>query len=93
MAETEAPVNKEHTKLPWIVSSSLLVCDTKARVICSTAPMEVVGVTNSEAFANAAYIVLAANEYPKLLKEVESLRAFKRSVDEALNSGDGSYRP
>jgi len=25
--------------------------------------------------------------------ELESLRAFKRSVDEALNSGDGSYRP
>jgi len=25
--------------------------------------------------------------------ELESLRAFKRSVDEALNSGDGTYRP
>ena len=25
--------------------------------------------------------------------EIESLLAFKRSVDEALNSGDGSYRP
>lgn len=25
--------------------------------------------------------------------ELEGLRAFKRSVDEALNSGDGSYRP
>jgi hypothetical protein len=25
--------------------------------------------------------------------ELKSLRAFKRSVDEALNMGDGSYRP
>jgi len=25
--------------------------------------------------------------------EIESLRAFKRNVDEALNSGDGSYKP
>lgn len=29
----------------------------------------------------------------KLYKEVESLRVFKAGVDEALNSGDGSYRP
>lgn len=28
-----------------------------------------------------------------LWQEIESLRAFKRGVDEALNSGDGSYRP
>jgi hypothetical protein len=26
-------------------------------------------------------------------RELKSLRAFKRSVDEALNSGDGVYRP
>ena len=25
--------------------------------------------------------------------ELDSLRAWKRSVDEALNSGDGAYRP
>lgn len=31
--------------------------------------------------------------YERLLEEVESLRAFKRGVDEALNSGDGVYRP
>jgi hypothetical protein len=29
----------------------------------------------------------------QLEREVEGLRAFKRSVDEALNTGDGSYRP
>lgn len=28
-----------------------------------------------------------------LYKEVRSLAAFKASVDEALNTGDGSYRP
>jgi hypothetical protein len=28
-----------------------------------------------------------------LANEIDSLRAFKRSVDEALNTGDGSYRP
>ncbi|HNY80924.1 MAG TPA: hypothetical protein PLX34_20660 [Sedimentisphaerales bacterium] len=26
-------------------------------------------------------------------EELEALRAFKRSVDVALNSGDGAYRP
>lgn len=29
----------------------------------------------------------------RLYAEVESLQAFKRGVDEGLNSGDGSYRP
>lgn len=29
----------------------------------------------------------------ELWKENKSLRAFKANVDEALNSGDGSYRP
>lgn len=28
-----------------------------------------------------------------ILNDLDRLRAFKRSVDEALNSGDGSYRP
>lgn len=28
-----------------------------------------------------------------LLEELEELRAWARSVNEALNSGDGSYRP
>jgi hypothetical protein len=28
-----------------------------------------------------------------MAQELASLRAFKRGVDEALNSGDGSYRP
>jgi hypothetical protein len=28
-----------------------------------------------------------------LVIELEGLQGFKRSVDEALNSGDGSYRP
>jgi len=35
----------------------------------------------------------AYDEISKLKKELESLRAFKHSVDEALNSGDGAYRP
>lgn len=29
----------------------------------------------------------------KALRELNGLRAFKRNVDEALNSGDGVYRP
>lgn len=29
----------------------------------------------------------------KLLAEIKGLRSFKASVDESLNSGDGSYRP
>lgn len=36
---------------------------------------------------------IAAQRIVELTREVEGLRGFKRSVDEALNSGDGSYRP
>lgn len=32
-------------------------------------------------------------EVGRLTKEVQGYEAFKRSVDEALNSGDGTYRP
>ena len=32
-------------------------------------------------------------EVERLQQEVEGQRAFQRSVNEALNSGDGSYRP
>jgi hypothetical protein len=35
----------------------------------------------------------AASRIVEQSKEIEGLRAFKRSVDQALNSGDGSYRP
>ena len=33
------------------------------------------------------------DERDELRREVRSLRAFKAGVDDALNSGDGSYRP
>lgn len=36
---------------------------------------------------------LGRGELQSLIHEVQGLRAFKRSVDYALNSGDGSYRP
>ena len=40
-----------------------------------------------------AYALLAHPKAAPQDGELESLRAFKRSVDEALNSGDGTYRP
>jgi hypothetical protein len=36
---------------------------------------------------------VCSRERVSLCDEVDGLRAFKRSVDYALNSGDGSYRP
>lgn len=33
------------------------------------------------------------HQYGELLKETADLRRFKAAVDEALNSGDGTYRP
>ena len=33
------------------------------------------------------------SELAQAKAEVETLRTWKRSVDEALNSGDGTYRP
>lgn len=41
----------------------------------------------------ASVIVKLAEEVIFLRDEVDSLRAFKAGVDEALNSGDGVYRP
>ena len=38
-------------------------------------------------------VVINTSTLTALEAECESLRAFKRSVDEALNTGDGSYRP
>lgn len=31
--------------------------------------------------------------FHEMEKELQSLRVFKANVDEALNTGDGSYRP
>lgn len=42
---------------------------------------------------SSSLMLKAADELERLRREVEGLRAFKRSVDEALNSGNGSYRP
>ena len=55
-------------------------------------------------FEGAEYIVRIDGDITKdaeltittnnsLLKELKGLRGFKRSVDEALNSGDGVYQP
>jgi hypothetical protein len=41
----------------------------------------------------AARIEEVEQEVVYLREEVRGLRAFKRSVDEALNSGEGYYRP
>jgi hypothetical protein len=38
-------------------------------------------------------LMLAESALAEKERETKSLRAFKRGVDEALNSGDGSYRP
>jgi hypothetical protein len=34
-----------------------------------------------------------ANLLDEAADEIDNLRVFKRGVDEALNSGDGAYRP
>jgi len=47
----------------------------------------------SRPYANPENKNLKLPDTQDVLKELESLRAFKRSVDEALNSGDGTYRP
>ena len=38
-------------------------------------------------------VMFEEGDWLKLEEELEELRAFKKSVDEALNSGDGAYRP
>lgn len=45
--------------------------------------------------ANARLITFALNNLGKILDELERYKysAFDRSLNEALNSGDGSYRP
>jgi len=38
-------------------------------------------------------LIQAKDDIEALRAELDSLRAWKRSIDEALNSGDGAYRP
>jgi hypothetical protein len=38
-------------------------------------------------------VLALESELAQVQEELEGLRAFKRSVEEALNSGDGAYRP
>ena len=49
--------------------------------------------TLREWHAIANWLAEEASEVDRLRRENESLRRFKASVDEALNSGDGVYRP
>ena len=69
---------KPNTPLPWVLSSSVIICDKEARVIASLVPMDVVGVSAKEQFANAPYIVHACNSYPRLVK---ALRNAIKGVD------------
>jgi NTP pyrophosphatase (non-canonical NTP hydrolase) len=57
---------------------------------CAQEKMKLV---ESRPYANPENKNLKLPDTQDVLKELESLRAFKRSVDEALNSGDGTYRP
>ena len=41
----------------------------------------------------AAQVAALESELAEAQTELEGFRAFKRGVDEALNSGDGAYRP
>lgn len=56
---------------------------------CSLSWTDIVG----EAERSEAALHYSQRRMRELYTEVQSLRAFKRSVDESLNSGDGSYRP
>jgi len=46
-----------------------------------------------EGAAAEARRIAVESAYIKLVRENRSLAAFKATVDEALNSGDGAYRP
>ena len=46
-----------------------------------------------EELVTAEEVSAYVHKIVELTKRIEGLLSFKRSVDEALNSGDGSYRP
>jgi len=77
----------------WIARKMDLPADDNLQVI-SAQGHKALPEKLREALDCADAMVLYRNRIvPDIFKELESLRAFKRSVDEALNSGDGTYRP
>ena len=60
--------------------------------VARTAEWELSDVQKCNAEWNERYQRMLQTE-EELRAEIRGLRAFKSSVDEALNSGDGSYRP
>jgi len=80
-------LQKLHGELQKLHATSELVTDTRFKtmlLICA----EGLGVDVNELGKNGTESAII-----RLVTEVESLRGFKNSVDEALNSGDGTYRP
>lgn len=75
------------------------VCDLAFNFIKSLSPSpgeQEAGMTKAESLIEGAKGIAlksAWKEIERLKKEIEGWYAYKRNIDEALNSGDGVYRP
>jgi len=77
----------EHTKTPWFVSSTCLICDEGAAIVANLFPMNPItcGVGLDESEANAEFIVRACNNYDSLLA---ALAKIQKLADRALGQND-----
>lgn len=73
---------------------NILACTTHAIWWEESANLECPACMLERELAQAKMFMSAMRtENTKLKDEIKGLRGFRRSVDEALNSGDGVYRP
>jgi hypothetical protein len=79
--------NMEHTKGPWIVSSSTIVCDESARIISQGVCFDGLGVPIGEAMANAL-LISAAPDLLEACKRAEVELGFMEGMTKQKASQD-----
>lgn len=78
-------LGEKRTQGEWIVSSSIMVCDTEAKIISSTLTFEsTVGITMEEAIRNASFIAACAGPAEAMAKSTIA------AIDELLWQSSGS---
>ena len=81
----------EHSKLPWMESSSCLVAGSDGMIIANLIPLEPNGIISpcfEESQANAAFIVKACNKYGTLTAKAELFDDFVKYCNEITDESN-----
>lgn len=76
----------EHTKLPWIISSTCLICGEDGRVIASLIPTPPITSEIFEARANAEFILRVCNSYDRDQEIIKALLEACKKAEEILST-------